>query len=68
VWVVGGLAAVSLLAPYIGPGFVAILPLFLQLAVGLYVIFHQAAWGPDEDDALASRTAHQDGNRPTRPE
>jgi hypothetical protein len=42
-------------------------PQIIPLAVGP-VNFHQAAWGPDEDHAKASRTVHEDGNRPTRPE
>ena len=65
---VGGLAAVSVLAPYLGPGFVALVALFLQFAVCLYVIFHQAAWCPDDEHAQPSRTAHPDGTGPTRPE
>jgi hypothetical protein len=63
---VGGLAAVSVLALYMGPGFLALVALVLQLAVCLYVIFQQAARGPDEDHAKASRTVYQDGDRPTR--
>ena len=62
---VGGLAAVSVLAPYIGPGFLALIALFLQFAVCLYVIFHQAAWGPEDEHAKASRNVRQDGDRPT---
>jgi hypothetical protein len=62
---VGGLAAFSILAPYLWPGF---LPLvgwvvlacpFLQLAIGFYIIFHQAVWCPDAEHAKVAQAPHQ---------
>jgi hypothetical protein len=59
---VGGLAVVSVLAPYLWPSFfpflafVALVCLLLQFAVCFYVIFHQAVWCPDDEHTRASRT------------
>jgi hypothetical protein len=59
---VGGLTAVSILAIYLWPSFlplaalVPLISLFLQLAVCFYLIFHHAAWGPDDEFANVSRT------------
>src|SRR5262245_18422068 len=61
----GGLAAVSVLAPYLWLNFlplVALVPLvcvFLQFAVCFYVLFHQAAWCPEDEHARASGTIHR---------
>ena len=51
---VGGLATVSLLAPYTWPSFLPLVALVLlvssclQFAVCFYLIFYQATWCPDD--------------------
>jgi hypothetical protein len=46
---VGSLAAFAILAPYLWPGFLVVLASpVLQLALGFYVVFHQAVWSPDK--------------------
>ncbi len=52
---VGGLAAVATLAPFVWPSFFPLAVLARQLAVCLYVIFHQAVWPPDQTDPLDGR-------------
>ncbi len=56
---VGGLAAVSIVALFFGPSFLPLAALFLQFAVCIYVIFHQVIWRPEDEHAKASRTLHQ---------
>jgi hypothetical protein len=58
---VGGLVAASVLAPYLWPSFLPSVILFilaspfLQIAIGVYVIFHQTIWCPEEERPKASR-------------
>jgi hypothetical protein len=61
-YLVGSVAAVSVLAPYLWPRFLplaALVPLVslcLQFAVCFYVIFYQVAWGSGDEGAKLSQT------------
>jgi hypothetical protein len=61
---VGGLAAASVLAPYLWPSFlpsgawVPLASLSLQFGVCFYVLFHQAAWRPEAAHRKSCGTLH----------
>jgi hypothetical protein len=57
---VAGLAALSVLAPYVWPGsfplagVVGLACPVLQFAIGFYVVFHEAVWRPDAGNEKTS--------------
>jgi len=57
-YLVGGLAAFTVLAPYLWPrflplaGWVALISMWLQLAICFYVIFHQVVHDDESDRSL----------------
>jgi hypothetical protein len=57
-YLVGGLAAFTVLAPYLWPrflplaGWVSMVSMYLQLAICFYIIFHQAVYDDESDRAL----------------
>jgi len=63
---VGGLAAFTILAPYLWPrsfplvgSYVGMLSFPLQVVIAVYLTFHEAIWRPDDNHAEASRTCQQ---------
>lgn len=68
--VVGGLAAFTVLGPYLWPGFVpggwlvSLACFALQLPLGFYVVFHQAVWSPDGSSRAGPPESEEPGQRP----